>query len=763
MTLLTPAKLSSLVAELDAAAAKYPRDQMEAMLAAFRERFPLERLARLEGEELLLEMHGRESRDSMAYWLEFKDDDSFHTRAFGSIAGGSAFKFGLFQAAEDMAWTTGSPLNRKTITAKKAARIAARQRDELLASVAVLQALPDDPWQPPWAELQTRIEEAAPEYGHLAFFHKALRLYAPDVLDDYHSLPHQQHHLIQLGVVPDSQGLYANARYFAALLGELRTATSPDLPLKWVTAAMYGVTGAPVVHWRIGTSYPPEPDMWPPMRDGNEIAVGWDELGDLGEVVSGASGNEAIRNLKAAVQRCWSDWDPRRVGRDARQIWAFYGKMEPGHRVYAAKGRRILGIGEITGNYEYLPASGSYRHRRSVRWLSTSEFQSPSNVGLQTTVYELKQEKAADLLAEAAQHLDGAVAPEVPTSAPTPLPHAVRAIHEQLERKGQVILYGPPGTGKTWRALQAAKELVARELHDQRWGQLPAERRRALEAPGGAQRIWTCTFHPAYGYEDFVEGLRPVPVEGGLDFRPRPGLFKRICSDAAKHPDEPFVLIIDEFNRGDAPRIFGELLTLLELDKRDGTSVVLPTSGEPFTVPRKLRVIATMNTADRSIALLDAALRRRFGFIEYMPVLAPLAGAVVEGIPLDRLLEVLNQRLMATLGHRARNLQVGHAYLMSQAKPLQSVLTLRNAIQYDVLPLLQEYCADDPDALERVVGAKFYDRERGAFRGEPFARGAEELFLAALNAWDPEGLRADQVRDEADLNGEDEEEDTDGA
>jgi len=720
------------------------------MLAAFRERFPIERVARLQGEELLVEMHGRESRDSMAYWLEFKDDEVFRTRTFGSIAGGSAYKFVVFQAAEDMAWITGSSSHRKVIDVSTAAAIATKQRDELLRALPVIEALPADTEAEAWVNLQANIERVAEEFHHLAFFHKLLYLYAPGRLDDYHSPPHQQNQLIHLGVVPASRGLFSNARFFVSLLHEVNQAMGTQIPMPCLTAALNQVHGPPVLHWRVGTGWDPGPDMWPSMRDGSHVSVGWDGLGDLSEIVGGSKGKEAIQAIKAAVKQQWPDWKAQVVGRSATQLWQFFGKMEEGHRVYAAKGMQIQAIGEVVGPYTYHAEAPGYRHQRSVRWLTTSPFKSPGKVGLRTTVYHLTQEKAAELLVEGSRRIEGSVTKAPASPEPPPMAPAVQAIHDQLDRKGQVILYGPPGTGKTWRALQAAEELVARAIDGKRWVQLTDERRRALKAPGPQQRIWTCTFHPAYGYEDFVEGLRPVPVEGGLDFRPLPGLFKRICQEARKHTDEPFVLIIDEFNRGDAPRIFGELLTLLELDKRASTPVVLPYSGEPLTVPRKLRVLATMNTADRSIALLDAALRRRFGFIEYMPDPAPLAGAVVEGIPLDRLLEVLNQRLVAALGERARNLQVGHAYLMSQAKPLRSVLTLRNAMRYDVLPLLQEYCTDDPDALERVVGDKLYDRRAARFRDEPFARGAEELFLAALNAWDPEGLRADQVGDDDD-------------
>ena len=171
-----------------------------------------------------------------------------------------------------------------------------------------------------------------------------------------------------------------------------------------------------------------------------------------------------------------------------------------------------------------------------------------------------------------------------------------------------------------------------------------------------------CTFHPGYGYEDFIEGLRPKTVNGQMVFESRDGIFKRLCADAAKHPDRHFFLVVDEINRGDVPRIFGELITVIEHDKR-GWQITLPVTGSSFVVPRNVFLVGTMNTADRSISLLDTALRRRFGFVELMPDSSQLGGRTAGGLPLGAWLEALNARLRQHLKRDARNLQVGHAYL----------------------------------------------------------------------------------------------------
>jgi 5-methylcytosine-specific restriction protein B len=240
-----------------------------------------------------------------------------------------------------------------------------------------------------------------------------------------------------------------------------------------------------------------------------------------------------------------------------------------------------------------------------------------------------------------------------------------------------------------------------------------------------------CCFHPGYGYEDFIEGYRPETVAGRLTFKRVAGIFKQLCADARDAGDRRFYLIVDEINRGDVPRIFGELLTVLEKDKRDKL-VVLPLSGEMFCIPPNVYLIGTMNTADRSISLLDAALRRRFGFVELMPDSSVLAGCVVKGIPLGPWLDALNRRICERLGRDARNLQVGHAYLMHGEEPLKDFDQFKRVLRDDIVPLLAEYCYDRPTALQQILGKLLWNDAAASVHDKLFDPGREDALIDAL-------------------------------
>ena len=249
-------------------------------------------------------------------------------------------------------------------------------------------------------------------------------------------------------------------------------------------------------------------------------------------------------------------------------------------------------------------------------------------------------------------------------------------------------------------------------------------------ADGGVGHLTRVTFHPSYTYEDFVEGFKPQSTRsGGLELALEDGLFKQVCAEARLKPNEPFLLLIDEINRGNIPKIFGELITLLEKDKRE-LSVTLPQSHERFDVPKNVFLLGTMNTADRSIRLLDAALRRRFAFIELMPDAGVVAGATVGDLDLGLFLQTLNDRIAKTEG---REKQIGHSFLLDgDGSPISEPDDFAAQFRHEIVPLLQEYAYEDYRELESYLGKQVVDVDAQAIRPEVLAD--PQVLLSALTS-----------------------------
>jgi len=241
--------------------------------------------------------------------------------------------------------------------------------------------------------------------------------------------------------------------------------------------------------------------------------------------------------------------------------------------------------------------------------------------------------------------------------------------------------------------------------------ELYAELKRGPKSAEAIQRFSVVTFHQSYGYEEFIEGIRARSDESGnISYPIEPGIFMRLCQRANADPAHRYAIFIDEINRGNISKIFGELISLIEVDKRAGMSnamsLQLSYSGNHFSVPANVDIIGAMNTADRSLALMDTALRRRFDFVEMMPDLSLLSGAKVKGIELESLLEKLNSRIEALYD---REHTLGHAFFMPVKNALDAgdeeaaFKQLKIAFQKKIIPLLQEYFFDDWNKIRLVL------------------------------------------------------------
>lgn len=254
----------------------------------------------------------------------------------------------------------------------------------------------------------------------------------------------------------------------------------------------------------------------------------------------------------------------------------------------------------------------------------------------------------------------------------------------RLERKKHLVFQGPPGTGKTY---------LAKRLAD-------------VEVSGSHGEVELVQFHPSYSYEDFVQGIRPIVVDGAVQYDVVSGRFLNFCDRALRNPTASYVLIIDELNRGNVSRIFGELMYLLEYRS---DSIYLAQGDVPFSVPDNVRIIATMNTADRSIALIDHAFRRRFSFVFLAPDYPGLQKHLdklnlsLEGV---QLVDVL-KRVNAAIGDR--NYHLGTSYFLTAGVKLPA--ELQEIWEGEIEPYLEEYFFDQPEKVADFRWSKLVKAE----------------------------------------------------
>jgi DNA polymerase III delta prime subunit len=348
------------------------------------------------------------------------------------------------------------------------------------------------------------------------------------------------------------------------------------------------------------------PGQWEESRRGGFIAMQGEEIGDI-STMTRREFNQRRDVLVAADQR----WTRAMLN----QLWRF-AHIATGDRIIVNDGtRNILGTGSVSGNYYYEQES-RYSHRLPVKW----DENPPSKLhrhGWRRTLMELEKEvydQAVEDQPDEETDVTSIAEPGAPYQRDVyddrPEKQLAYSLEDcaddtgfdvettggwirAIERKGQAIFYGPPGTGKTYIATRLARHLVG----------------------GGDGFVDIVQFHPAYAYEDFVQGIRPQPGPAGvLEYPLVPGRFLQFCERAAKRTGT-CVMVIDEINRANLPRVFGELMYLLEYRDQEVTLA----GGRRFRIPANVRIIGTMNTADRSIALVDHALRRRFAFLELRP------------------------------------------------------------------------------------------------------------------------------------------------
>lgn len=421
--------------------------------------------------------------------------------------------------------------------------------------------------------------------------------------------------------------------------------------------------------------------MWESFYQKGIMAIGWGEIGDL---LKFESKSEMQQKMKEKISSSSSNKN------SAHATWQFSRVMKPGDVVFVKKGfHQIVGRGIVDSEYFYDDSrKDMYPNTRKMKWTHYGEWEHPGQAAVKTltdiTAYSDYLEKLNALFIDS-------IDPDEPPIVIYP-PYGMdeflnevymdegeyRALAALLKRKKNVILQGAPGVGKTFVAKRLAYSIMG--VKDQ-------------------ERVMMIQFHQSYSYEDFFMGFRPS--EAGFEIRK--GTFYNFCKQAEIDSDRPFFFIIDEINRGNLSKIFGELLMLIEKDKR-GIELQLLYSNEKFSVPENVHIIGMMNTADRSLALMDYALRRRFAFFEMRPGFTSdgfMAYRTLLNSPkfnkLMQCVESLNDAITAdpSLGE---GFCIGHSFFCGISEVSDQIL--QGIVTYEMIPLLKEYWFDEPQKLQ---------------------------------------------------------------
>lgn len=420
--------------------------------------------------------------------------------------------------------------------------------------------------------------------------------------------------------------------------------------------------------------------MWQEFSERGIMAIGWGDIGDLRHF-------QTKEAMKQKMRECFGSDAP--YMNDAHATWQFVNEMKIGDIVFAKKGvYTIVGYGVVTSEYIYDEnRTDKYQNIRSVDWKYIGEWEYPGKAPLKTltdiTDYTEIVQKLSAIFDQGTNIRSN---PKYPVYTIKNFLQDVYMSEENynhlvrlLRYKKNIILQGAPGVGKTYAAKRLAYSMMGIKDPD---------------------RVVMVQFHQSYSYEDFIMGFRPT--EQGFELKT--GIFYQFCKKAEIDKENAYFFIIDEINRGNLSKIFGELFMLLEKDKRD-IKLQLLYANEQFSIPSNVYVIGMMNTADRSLAMLDYALRRRFAFFEFEPAFRSegfLAYQKAKNNPKFDNLLIAIQRLNEEIEEDeslGSGFRIGHSYFCTEDVIDDSWLF--SVVHYEILPLLQEYWFDDPQTVQK--------------------------------------------------------------
>lgn len=435
--------------------------------------------------------------------------------------------------------------------------------------------------------------------------------------------------------------------------------------------------------------------LWEEFYNSGIMAIAWGEIGDLRDFES-----------KDAMQLKMKEvFDSQLTYKNAAHAtWQFVNEMKVGDVIFVKKGmHKIIGRGIVTSDYEFDgERSDDYKNFRKVNWTNKGEWPHPGQAVMKTltdiTSYTDYVEKLNALFEDDSKEDVEDLEKTYPEYTKEDFLSEVYMSEEDYDRltrithdKKNVILQGAPGVGKTFVAKRLAFSMMG--VKD-------------------VERVMMVQFHQSYSYEDFIMGFRPS-TEG---FELKKGAFYNFCKKAEVDIDKDYFFIIDEINRGNLSKIFGELFMLIENDKR-GVSLQLLYSDEKFSVPKNVHIIGMMNTADRSLAMLDYALRRRFAFFEIKPgFTTPGFENYMKNLGNKKFYKLIScimdlNKKISTDDLLGEGFCIGHSYFCNLSPETIDEQVLSNIVEFELIPLLKEYWFDEPEKVR-----SWSDSVRGAIK-----------------------------------------------
>ena len=645
--------------------------------------FGIEHLKSLSGKELLTSLfyNDKGNKLNLCYVLEMDKD---MREIFGSIAGGAAYKFGLFFHKKTQSWTCGSPAKPVKLTENEAIQKAEEIRNDLVAGAEIISSFGPLNSTADYEQLYKQLEHISGintvwrmKYYQMLFPILFAPFYGQDIqLDVLHFLNQTPSEIpfIRMGQIAlFSKKCNIPGIVFGHIWGRSTNHNNKSNDSETNTLS----DKKHKLHYWMYTVF--DDTSWMECQQKEIMVLGMDDIGDYSQYDS----KESLR------QELISTYDNSTSRKNqALMAWNFANKLAINDVIFAKRSNTLVGKGIVTGDYIFDDSRQEYKNIRTVKWLQIGEWEHPGKSVAKRltdiTPYTDYIEKLITIFTP--DELD-----DVDTQPEVDYPEYSSAdflsdvyMSEQdyetlvnvLKMKKNIILQGAPGVGKTFTAKRLAYSIIGAKNPD---------------------RVQMIQFHQSYSYEDFIEGYRPT--ENG--FTIKKGSFYKFCKLAEDDDENDYFFIIDEINRGNLSKIFGELFMLIEKDKR-GIELQLLYSDENFSVPPNVYIIGMMNTADRSLAMLDYALRRRFSFFTMKPGFnTPGFQAYQDSLKNDALnkliacVKQLNSKIVEDIS-LGEGFCIGHSYFCGLTPETANAQILSSIVEYELIPLLKEYWFDEP-------------------------------------------------------------------